>query len=246
VNEFLTVHFLQKTCWLGLILTQGKHILREAVKKNAEQPLLKLWVEKCPWYRRLVYSLYSGNLWNGNSIKDFYPLVPVSIFSEVKLPSKNKKKNSHLPSWLNTSNLDKSLTSNALNSHLTDSIWSPALLTASLKFGTSPQERFVKISNTKLKYQKFFPFCGPFLVMCLLYRQDNFMMMEDAILCLTFSRDSEMLASGSQDGKIKVWKIQTGQCLRKFEKAHSKGVTSMQFSKDNSQLLTGSFDMSVR
>lgn len=72
------------------------------------------------------------------------------------------------------------------------------------------------------------------------------MMMEDAILCLTFSRDSEMLASGSQDGKIKVWKIQTGQCLRKFEKAHSKGVTSMQFSKDNSQILTGSFDMSVR
>lgn len=72
------------------------------------------------------------------------------------------------------------------------------------------------------------------------------MMMEDAILCLTFSRDSEMLASGSQDGKIKVWKIQTGQCLRKFEKAHSKGVTTIQFSKDNSQLLTASFDMTVR
>lgn len=31
------------------------------------------------------------------------------------------------------------------------------------------------------------------------------MMMEDAVLCLTFSRDSEMLASGGQDGKIKVW-----------------------------------------
>ena len=72
------------------------------------------------------------------------------------------------------------------------------------------------------------------------------MMMEDAVLCLTFSRDSEMLATGSQDGKIKVWKIQTGQCLRKFEKAHSKGITSMQFSKDNSQLLTTSFDMTVR
>ena len=36
-------------------------------------------------------------------------------------------------------------------------------------------------------------------------QQDNFMMMEDAILCLTFSCDSEMVASGSQDGK--VWKI---------------------------------------
>ena len=34
--------------------------------------------------------------------------------------------------------------------------------------------------------------------------QDNYMMMEDAVLCLSFSRDSEMLATGSQDGKIKV------------------------------------------
>lgn len=30
------------------------------------------------------------------------------------------------------------------------------------------------------------------------------MMMDDAVLCLNFSRDSEMLASGGQDGKIKV------------------------------------------
>jgi len=30
------------------------------------------------------------------------------------------------------------------------------------------------------------------------------MMMDDAVLCLCFSRDSEMLASGGQDGKIKV------------------------------------------
>ena len=36
------------------------------------------------------------------------------------------------------------------------------------------------------------------------YAQDNFMMMDDAVLCLAFSRDSEMLGSGSQDGKIKV------------------------------------------
>ena len=30
------------------------------------------------------------------------------------------------------------------------------------------------------------------------------MMMDDAVLCMAFSRDSEMLATGGQDGKIKV------------------------------------------
>lgn len=30
------------------------------------------------------------------------------------------------------------------------------------------------------------------------------MMMDDAVLCMCFSRDTEMLATGAQDGKIKV------------------------------------------
>ena len=34
--------------------------------------------------------------------------------------------------------------------------------------------------------------------------QDNFMMMETAVLCMCFSRDSEVLCTGAQDGKIKV------------------------------------------
>lgn len=32
-------------------------------------------------------------------------------------------------------------------------------------------------------------------------------MHDDAVLCVDFSRDSEMLASGSQDGKIKVLSV---------------------------------------
>lgn len=76
--------------------------------------------------------------------------------------------------------------------------------------------------------------------------QDNFMMMDTAVLALVFSRDSEMLATGSQDGQIKIWKIMTGQCLRRFEKAHGKGVISLQFSRDSSQILSSSFDFLIR
>jgi len=70
------------------------------------------------------------------------------------------------------------------------------------------------------------------------------MMMEEAVLCLAFSRDSEMLASGSEGGQIRVWKIATGQCLRRFEKAHSKGITSLTFSKDNSQVTIEIYELS--
>lgn len=42
------------------------------------------------------------------------------------------------------------------------------------------------------------------LLTCYRLLQETFMMHDDAVLSVDFSRDSEMLASGSQDGKIKV------------------------------------------
>ena len=48
--------------------------------------------------------------------------------------------------------------------------------------------------------------------------QEQFMVMNDAIMALCFSRDSEMLASGSQDGNIKVMQSST----ERFELITSK------------------------
>ncbi|KAI2657061.1 WD40 repeat-containing protein SMU1 [Labeo rohita] len=75
--------------------------------------------------------------------------------------------------------------------------------------------------------------------------------------CSRFSPDGQYLVTGSVDGFIevwnfttgkirKVWKIQSGQCLRRYERAHSKGVTCISFSKDSSQILSASFDQTIK
>lgn len=75
---------------------------------------------------------------------------------------------------------------------------------------------------------------------------EQFMMHDAAVLALAFSRDSELLASGSQDGKIRVWRVRTGQCLRRFDSAHTQGVTSLSFSRDGSHVLSSSYDGLIR
>jgi WD40 repeat protein len=42
--------------------------------------------------------------------------------------------------------------------------------------------------------------------------QDRVMMMDAAVLCLCFSRDSDMLASGGRDGQIKVSAVRSEAC----------------------------------
>lgn len=76
--------------------------------------------------------------------------------------------------------------------------------------------------------------------------EDDFMMHDDSVLCIAFSRDSEHMATGDTKGAIKVWKVRTGACVRKFPSAHTGGITSLEFARDGTQLLSASFDQSVR
>eukprot|EP01029_Cantina_marsupialis_P022977 TRINITY_DN5661_c0_g2_i1.p1 TRINITY_DN5661_c0_g2~~TRINITY_DN5661_c0_g2_i1.p1 ORF type:complete len:514 (-),score=156.55 TRINITY_DN5661_c0_g2_i1:119-1660(-) len=76
--------------------------------------------------------------------------------------------------------------------------------------------------------------------------EDKLMFHNDCVLSIAFSQDCELVAAGLQNGEIKVWRLATGQCLRKLKSAHTEGVTSLAFNLDGTQLLSTSFDRTAR
>lgn len=58
---------------------------------------------------------------------------------------------------------------------------------------------------------------------------------------VAFSPDGKILATGSADFTIKLWKVSSGAELRTL-KGHSKGVGSVAFSPDGNTLASGSWD----
>ena len=50
------------------------------------------------------------------------------------------------------------------------------------------------------------------------------------------------LASEREVADEQVFKIKTGQLLRKFDSAHSQGITSLSFSRDGTHILSASYD----
>jgi LisH-like dimerisation domain/Anaphase-promoting complex subunit 4 WD40 domain/WD domain, G-beta repeat len=72
------------------------------------------------------------------------------------------------------------------------------------------------------------------------YQKDHVMGHDDAsILCMGLSNDGEILVSGDSKGRVKIWKLATGKCLRQYQ-AHDAAVTTLSLSRDASRLLTGS------
>ncbi len=50
------------------------------------------------------------------------------------------------------------------------------------------------------------------------------MLHEAPVISLAIDNTDELLASGSKDGEIKLWKFKTGDCLKTIHKAYSKPV----------------------
>ncbi|XP_057536205.1 periodic tryptophan protein 2 [Amaranthus tricolor] len=63
--------------------------------------------------------------------------------------------------------------------------------------------------------------------------------------CLAYSPDSQLLATGADDNKIKVWNVSSGFCFVTFPE-HTNAVTALHFMANNQSLLSASLDGTVR
>jgi len=69
---------------------------------------------------------------------------------------------------------------------------------------------------------------------------------------VAFSPDGQILASGSLDNSIKLWKVKTGTLISTlgdgifFSEGHKKAVNSVAFTKDGKQLVSGGADKTVK
>ncbi|KAF2323261.1 hypothetical protein GH714_034366 [Hevea brasiliensis] len=63
--------------------------------------------------------------------------------------------------------------------------------------------------------------------------------------CLAYSPDSQLLATGADDNKVKVWTVSSGFCFVTFSE-HTNAVTALHFMANNHCLLSASLDGTVR
>lgn len=78
------------------------------------------------------------------------------------------------------------------------------------------------------------------------YQKNSVMGHESAVLCLKLSNDGELLASGDDQGRLMVWKLSSGKCLRQFLAHSGSSISCIDWSPDSSRILTGSSDGKCR
>jgi WD40 repeat protein len=62
---------------------------------------------------------------------------------------------------------------------------------------------------------------------------------------VVFSHDSNLVASGSDDNTVRIWRVATGECEQVLE-GHADWVNSVAFSHDSKLVASGSFDKTIR
>lgn len=65
------------------------------------------------------------------------------------------------------------------------------------------------------------------------------------VWALAFSPDGSTLASGSSDRQVKLWNVDTGECLKVFE-GHQGSIGSLAFSPDGQTLVSSSEDNTIK
>lgn len=84
----------------------------------------------------------------------------------------------------------------------------------------------------------------------LVYQQNDELLGHDngaAVTAIAFSADTTLLASGSSDGAVNIWRIDTGKCLRTLQtSAAASGVASLAFSPESSHVLSANVDGNCR
>eukprot|EP00505_MAST-04D_sp_SCG-Rhode-Island_P005284 Stramenopile-MAST_4_protein_5284 len=67
----------------------------------------------------------------------------------------------------------------------------------------------------------------------------------DRVTSVSFSPDGASIVSGSEDKTVKVWSVESGECVTTFE-GHCNYVSSVSFSLDGASIVSGSEDNSAR
>ena len=73
----------------------------------------------------------------------------------------------------------------------------------------------------------------------------TFMGHQEGVHSATFSPDSQIIASASEDKTVKLWDVATGKEIRTL-KGHEAGVYKVSFSSDGKQIASASFDKTVK
>lgn len=63
--------------------------------------------------------------------------------------------------------------------------------------------------------------------------------------CVSYSVDGELIATGGEDGKVKLWNVLSGFCFITFSE-HTNPITGLLFSKNKKIVVSASLDGTVR